>query len=150
MSKTLHQSNKSLCSSVSYDLAQHSCPGGHWLSYLLEKLIYFLYFLFLALLYGLRDLRSLTRNWTRAPGCENAVLTIGPPGMSLIYFLSCPLAHAVSITMVPYFSLPFHFIKTVAILQGFGSTPFSSIKSLSTDLIGTFLSIPLTLFTSFI
>ena len=72
MSKTLHQSNKTLCSSVSYDLAQPSCPGGHWLSYLLVKLIYFLYFLFLALLCGLRDLRSLTRNWTRALGSENA------------------------------------------------------------------------------
>ena len=39
---------------------------------LLDFLFYELFILFLAVPHGLRDLSSLTRDWTRAPGSESA------------------------------------------------------------------------------
>ena len=43
----------------------------------------FLFCFVFATLHGLRDLNSLTRNWTLGHGSESWVLTTGPPGNSL-------------------------------------------------------------------
>ena len=55
-----------------------------------ELLIYFL-----AVLRGLQDLSSLTRDWTQALGSESveSVLTTGPPGKSLDRFNICYHGH---------------------------------------------------------
>ena len=57
----------------------------------------------MAVLRDMWDLSSLTRVWTRTPSIGNTVLTIGPPGESLLEFLATTTT--VKIQKVPLCSL---------------------------------------------
>ena len=53
-----------------------------------EKLLWFFFFFFLAAPRGVWDLSSLIRDQTRCPlQWKHGVLTTGPPGKSLLFFV---------------------------------------------------------------